>query len=360
MAIPKVFISSTCYDLLQIRDSLFDFITDQYLEPILSEKGDVFYHPDLHTHESCIDEVGNCQLFILIIGGRFGGKYKYDPKISITNAEYDAAVSKNIPVYTFIKREVYEDHRLYQSNKHDDKLIKKITFPAIEKQDYALNIFEFINRVRRSDVNNGFFTFELVKEIKDNLGKQWSGLLYQSLMERQSKKQEKLYQKTLDNLTLLNRKTEEIVKNLYKEIKPNKATTDIASIEKVNLLSKFFLSVLNLFEIDEFQTSLDKISKIDPTKFQWFEYLAELDDFSLIREEDTHWYGRDNNESTPEEIKNTSLWLRSTIKAHYWPAIKEGLVSSEIINIESLYENFVDSTEQERRRALEITNANNR
>ncbi len=360
MAIPKVFISSTCYDLLQIRDSLFDFITDQYLEPILSEKGDVFYHPDLHTHESCLDEVGNCQLFVLIIGGRFGGKYKYDPKISITNAEYDAAVTKNIPVYTFIKREVYEDHRLYQSNKHDDKLIEKITFPAVEKQEYAVNIFEFINRVRRSEVNNGFFTFELVKEIKDNLGKQWSGLLYQSLMDRQSKIQQKLYQKTLDNLTLLNRKTEEIVKNLYKEIKPEKATSDIASIEKVNLLSKFYLSVMNLYELNSFQTSLNKIAEIEPAKYKWHEYLAEFEDFLLIKEEDTPWFGQDSYDNSPEEIRGTSLWLKSTNKAHYWPAIKEGLVSPRILNIESLYKNFADSTKDQRRRALEITNTNNR
>ncbi|TEB41597.1 DUF4062 domain-containing protein, partial [Flavobacterium circumlabens] len=116
MANPRIFISSTCYDLSQIRDNLSEFITSCNYETVLSERGDIFYHPDLHTHECCVNEIENCNMFILVIGGRFGGNYISDPKKSITNAEYEAARVKNLPVFTFIKREVYEDHRLYQKN----------------------------------------------------------------------------------------------------------------------------------------------------------------------------------------------------------------------------------------------------
>jgi hypothetical protein len=73
MAVPRVFISSTCYDLDAIRDSLRSFIESVGFDPCLSDRGDVFYHPDLHTHDSCINEIGNCHLFVLLIGGRFGG-----------------------------------------------------------------------------------------------------------------------------------------------------------------------------------------------------------------------------------------------------------------------------------------------
>ena len=52
----------------------------------LHDRGDVFYHPDIHTHDSCLNEIGN-QLFILIIGGRFGGKYVADPDKSIVKAD---------------------------------------------------------------------------------------------------------------------------------------------------------------------------------------------------------------------------------------------------------------------------------
>jgi hypothetical protein len=49
MAIPRVFLSSTCYDLATVRDSLGNFIESIGFEPCLSDRGDVFYHPDLHT-----------------------------------------------------------------------------------------------------------------------------------------------------------------------------------------------------------------------------------------------------------------------------------------------------------------------
>ncbi len=155
MAFPRVFVSSTCYDLGEIRDGLVSFITSYSYEPVLSERGDIFYHPDFHTHESCIQEIDNCQLFILIIGGRFGGHYIIDRKKSMVNAEYEAARHCAIPVFSFIKREVLEDLRLYEKNKANKDIVGKIVFPSIEQQEYAHDIFELINEVRNSPVNNG-------------------------------------------------------------------------------------------------------------------------------------------------------------------------------------------------------------
>ncbi len=142
MAVPKVFVSSTCYDLKEIRDNLHEFIDSLGYIPVFSDKNDVFYHPDLHTHEACIKEIENCQLFVLIIGGRFGGTYVYDDKKSIVNAEYDAAKKLNIPIFTFVLKEVLSNQFTYSSNLKN-KLAEKIEYPALAKQEYAKNIFEF-------------------------------------------------------------------------------------------------------------------------------------------------------------------------------------------------------------------------
>ena len=133
MAVPRVFLSSTCYDLAEVRDSLRSFIESNGFEPCLSERGDVFYHPDFHTHESCVNEISHCQLFVLLIGGRFGGNYVADISKSVVNAEYSAAKKLNIPVFTFVKRGVLEDDRVYQKNR-SKKIVKQIEFPSIEKQ----------------------------------------------------------------------------------------------------------------------------------------------------------------------------------------------------------------------------------
>ncbi|WP_080433087.1 DUF4062 domain-containing protein [Burkholderia ubonensis] len=75
MATSRVSISSTCYDLKYIRENLKYFIRNIGCEPVLSEDGSVFFDLAKHTHDSCLTEVQNCQIFFLTIGGRFGGEF---------------------------------------------------------------------------------------------------------------------------------------------------------------------------------------------------------------------------------------------------------------------------------------------
>lgn len=282
MGFPRVFISSTCYDLGEVRDSLVGFLQGLYFEPILSDKGDIFYHPDLHTHESCITEVENCQLFILIIGGRYGGEYKIDTTKSVTNAEYLAAKKLNRPVFTFIKRDVFDDHKLYQRNKNKKNVMKEIEFPSIEKQDYATQIFEFINEVRLSDANNGFFPFEYARDIKELLGKQISGMLYDFLSKRLREKEQIKINQLLDNLTLVNKKTEEIIENIYKKVNKSDADKKIKDIDNVLEASKLFKDIFRRFSVNAFKNkSIEEISQISPKKLSLIDFLISTGDWEL-------------------------------------------------------------------------------
>src|ERR1700744_36341 len=74
MAQLKVFISSTCYDLSIVRSQLRGFILELGYEPVMSEYSDVLFDPRSHTHENCLKEIINCDIAILIIGSRYGGK----------------------------------------------------------------------------------------------------------------------------------------------------------------------------------------------------------------------------------------------------------------------------------------------
>jgi len=109
MAKPRIFISSTYYDLKHLRSSLENFTDSLGYEPILSEKGDITYTPDIPLDESCYREVRNADLFILIIGGRYGSGASKQQKRpsrdfferyeSITKSEYASAISRDIPTY---------------------------------------------------------------------------------------------------------------------------------------------------------------------------------------------------------------------------------------------------------------------
>jgi len=181
MAIPRVFVASTCYDLKYIRGNLQYFVRSLGYEPVLSEAGDVFYNPKKHTHDSCVSEVTTCQLFVLIIGGRFGGLYKESDK-SITNAEYEQAVAHHIPVFTLVEQAVYAEHHVYVKNRDKGKIdARAITYPAAD----STKIFDFIDDVRKASFNNAIQPFQDFADIESYLRKQWAGLVF-SFLSRQA------------------------------------------------------------------------------------------------------------------------------------------------------------------------------
>lgn len=212
----KVFVSSTCYDLSIIRSQLKSFIERMGYDAVLSEYNDIFFNPHDHTHESCVKEVSNADVVILIIGSRFGGQgipslkslvdftsltgssYKTsllenNDKLSVTQYEILKAVEEDIPVYCFVEEQVFHDHLVYEKNKGDEAIIKRMQFPSIEKNETAPYIFEFINFLRSRTHNNAVFSFGKLDDIEDCLLKQWSNLfqslLSQSKSESESSKQ---------------------------------------------------------------------------------------------------------------------------------------------------------------------------
>ncbi|WP_369857855.1 DUF4062 domain-containing protein [Candidatus Thalassolituus haligoni] len=220
MAGLRVFVSSTCYDLSVIRSQLRIFIQNLGHEPLMSDYSDLLYDPRLHTHTSCVDEVANADVVVLIVGSRFGGKTvpealaKLDfdvlnneskstkslikkDNLSVTQLEILKAVESGIPVFTFVDSAVWHDHSLYEKNK-DKSIINEISFPSIEKPETASFIFEFINFLRHRARGNSVFTFSKLQDIEDTLRRQWSSLFQKLIQEQRTKAFEA---KRLDNLT---------------------------------------------------------------------------------------------------------------------------------------------------------------
>lgn len=212
MALLKVFVSSTCYDLNIVRTQLRAYLQTLGHEPVMSDYNDVLFDPRSHTHESCIKEISNADVVILIIGSRFGGtaipkasnsldienlktvskgnKILDTPdKFSITQLEIFKAIESNIPIFTFIDSRVLHDHLFYEKNK-DKGILDTLEFPSIEKKDAAIYIFEFINFLRLRSKNNSVVEFSKLADIEDYLRKQWSALFQRLLFEQRILKSE--------------------------------------------------------------------------------------------------------------------------------------------------------------------------
>ncbi len=135
-------VSSTFYDLRQIRADLARFITDElgYI-PLLSELPSFPVDPDLDTLANCRARVErDADIFVLVIGGRYGSIDDKTNK-SITNLEFLAARQKGIPVYAFVEKGVAAVVPIWKSNPSAD-------FSATV--DTPL-VFDFIEYVRSQE-----------------------------------------------------------------------------------------------------------------------------------------------------------------------------------------------------------------
>jgi hypothetical protein len=98
MAKPRVFISSTFYDLRQIRIDLDRFIKEMGYEGVLNEFGDIPYGKDDKLEEYCYKEISNIDILVSIIGGRYGSESNNNYN-SISQVELRTALELNKQVY---------------------------------------------------------------------------------------------------------------------------------------------------------------------------------------------------------------------------------------------------------------------
>lgn len=171
---PNVMVSSTFYDLRQIRADLAHFIADElgYI-PLLSELPSFPIDPDLDTVDNCRARVEkDANVFVLIIGGRYGSIDDKSDK-SITNLEFLSARQKGIPIYAFVEKGVLAVVPTWKNNRTAD-------FSATVDTP---RVFEFIEYVRLQQ-RVWTFPFETAQDITGTLRRQLAFLFFDSLRTR--------------------------------------------------------------------------------------------------------------------------------------------------------------------------------
>lgn len=191
MAKPRVFISSTFYDLRHIRATLEGFIERLGYEAVLSEKGKIAYDPDLPLDESCYREASRADIFVLIIGGRYGspaseenvevGPGFYARYESITKKEYEAAVARDIPAYVLIDKTVLTEFETFKKNRNRTD----VEYAHVE----SVNVFRLVEDILGRSRNNPIHQFERHAEIEEWLREQWAGLFQEFISRRSEQKQ---------------------------------------------------------------------------------------------------------------------------------------------------------------------------
>jgi hypothetical protein len=167
-------VSSTFYDLRQIRADLTSFIVDQLgYVPLLSELNSFPVDPDAATTENCRRRVEeDADILVLVVGGRYGSIDAETAK-SITNLEYLAARSKGIPIYAFVEKKVLALVPVWRQN-------QDANFAGIVDDTRVL---QFIDQIRSVD-KVWTQEFETAREIMDALRIQLAYLMGEGLFRR--------------------------------------------------------------------------------------------------------------------------------------------------------------------------------
>ena len=171
---PNVFLSSTMYDLSELRAQLRQFLEGLGWGAVMSEHDSFPIDANQTTVENSRRNVReNADVFVLIIGARYGSVDAKSDK-SVTNLEFVEARARGVPLYVFVRKDVLAQLRVWKANPEAD-YSSVVDTPRV---------FEFIDSFR---AHGEVWTleFDSAEDIVNTLRKQLAYLVQDALELRQ-------------------------------------------------------------------------------------------------------------------------------------------------------------------------------
>jgi hypothetical protein len=201
---PRIFVSSTFYDLKVVRGDIERFIGSFRYDPVLFERGHIPYVRKDELENACYKEIASCDIIISIIGHKYGSK-SLTEDYSINQYELKTAIELGKQIYIFIESSVSHEFETYPRNKGKEYFIEYNYVDNVE-------IYEFIKEIK---LFSGIVinSFNNVEELCDYLKEQWAGL-FQKLLAKEAKWNEK---SILDEMKKTSRSLKELVGYIMEE-----------------------------------------------------------------------------------------------------------------------------------------------
>lgn len=334
MASPRLFVSSTCYDLQEIRFQLRNFIQDFGYDAVMSEFDDIFYSYESHVQDSCLEEISKCQLFILVVGNNYGSFYhqdKQENKVpdSVTLKEFRRALEVKVYKHIFINKYVDYDYKNYkraldkatlkhfQENEVADDDVETVRVSIKKEFDNSYHfpydsykyVFYFLDIINELKENNAISPFESFADIKDTLRKQWAGFMYESLTRR-----DKVVSNIIQPLEV---KIDRLEKSLSKLIESKTETAD-------NKLTFDLSTLVRETSLENLEAAQNKINAL----------LYEIRQFDFWTEDGENLMGQRlffNKRFSPDMAKEWLESLRALTQSFKW---------SKQIHVETVFKGF--------------------
>lgn len=293
MAKPRVFISSTYYDLRYIREDIARFIREQGYDPVLFERGQIAYGREQAPADYCLKEIELCDILVSVVGGRFGSEF--GDNYSITQKEFKQAFELGKQVYIFMEKNVKSEYETYKINKDVD-----IKYRFVNDK----RIYEFIEELELLPRNNPMFDFESSQDIIKILKEQWSGLFQRLLQEEADKPKLDLINTlkqtaaTLQQIITVQSERDESSKDAIKDIIIFNHPAFHRLQNQLGL--KFRMTFTNLGELNEFLQTFGFERNYDP--------FLDCIEWNRTNNAKTTKYTLKVDESLFDESKNLKPW----------------------------------------------------
>lgn len=265
---PRIFVSSTFYDLKYIREDLSSFIKAHDFDPIMFEDGDIGYTPGKTLDKSCYETMKSSDMVILIIGGLYGSPAtgetvdKFKEYMSVTRNEFRAAVSEGIPMFVFVDAKVYSEYAVYEMNmKEIEEGNVAIKFSATKD----INIFRFIKEIKNIG-NISITEFSKLTQIKEFLSKQWSDMFKKYLEILKTNKSDEKIKNTVDEMNILVQKMNLMLDSVGKKILStdnSKEYENVVEMQNIITASKKIAQDIELHETSWFDSQEDRLVIIE-------------------------------------------------------------------------------------------------
>lgn len=115
----KVFISSSIFDLIDIRAELYALFKEMGMAPVMSEALNTQFEvfTDKNSIETCLVNLDNSDFVILVLSQRYGGslsKAGYGD-FSATHLEYRRAIEHSKPIYMYVRDRLEADFSIWKN-----------------------------------------------------------------------------------------------------------------------------------------------------------------------------------------------------------------------------------------------------
>lgn len=281
---PRIFISSTFYDLKYIREDLANFVRSYGYEPILFEDGDIGYAPGKTLDSSCYESMRNSDMVILIIGGEYGSaasgekEDEFKEYMSVTRNEFRTSVESGIPIFVVIDKKVMAEYGVYEANYNaiENENIE-MSFPTTKN----INVFRFIKEIK-GIVTLPIQEFEKSSDIKDYISKQWADMFKNYLNSLRNEKEDKKLESSVNEMKTLIHKMDIMLNSVGKSVLANDDSNkyeEIINEQEIMMFCDRLVDYFNFCVHTEIQSE-DKRKEIIVMVLSSLKKAQSIDEFS--------------------------------------------------------------------------------